>query len=343
MNRLLAALFFLSAATLYAASPSIRCSYAWDQPESDASEPAWQIEPMDKTAFQTAFHGARQSPFGSDVFFVTTKDEERGDREFSTVMIGIAAGDGKFFRLVGEFDSYDEKVEGLPEIVRVANDPPGPVFLLTIETTMQGANTRTPISRKLIVTLLPKPRVAAVVECSESGGGGACTAFDAAYSSHDALQCDWSRTISDYLCTSTHAYPEFHWTTHRAERRFTLIGGKALPVTRPGTPSFHTLQELGLRLRTDYDLHRQRVIVEGIGLLAPLHPDVGLSLYAAPGLEDDMELRLFAFPQEGPPVLVPLHKIVDGHEDQRQDKVQEGVQISELTPTGEQWSVEAGR
>jgi hypothetical protein len=339
VRRLLIALIFLSAATLYADSPSIRCSYEWDQPEANSAEAKWEIKPIDEKTFQTVSHGATETSFGSDAFFMSRKDGEGRDGEPTTILtIGIAADDHKFFRFEEEFDSYDETLKGLPEIVRVANGSSGPLFLLTIESTIIGANTRTPVSRKLIVTLRPEPRVAAFVECFESGGGGACTAFDAAYSSHNALNCDWSPTINDYVCTDTEAYPDFHWTTHAAERRFTLIGHKSLPVAKHGMQSFRNFQELAAALKTNNDLGDERVIVEGVGVLAPIDQRHRWGLYAAPGVADDMELRLFAFPQAGDPVQVALHKIVDGHE----PEVMERKPTKEFTSIAVDWTVSTG-
>ncbi|HEV7572433.1 MAG TPA: hypothetical protein VGQ21_13120 [Thermoanaerobaculia bacterium] len=336
---MLIALLFLSAVTLYADSPSIRCSYEWDQPEANTAETNWEINPIDEKTFQSVFHGARQSLFGSDSFSMSRKDGEGEDGEPTTILtIGIATNDHNFFRLEETFDSYDERLEGLPEIVRVANSPSGPLFLLTIESTIIGANTRTPISRKLILTLHPKPRVAAFVECFESGGGGACTAFDAAYSSHTALECDWSRKIDDYVCATTRAYPDFHWMTHAAERRFTLIGDKSLPVAKHGMKSFRNLQELATALKTNDDLADERVIVQGVGVLAPIDRQHRRWLYAAPGVGDDMELRLFAFAQAGAPLQVALHKIVDGHEAEETKSKPE----PEFTPIADEWTVSTG-
>ncbi|MBV8544064.1 MAG: hypothetical protein JO093_11835 [Acidobacteria bacterium] len=303
---------------------------------------------MDKAAFKTAFRGARRFVFGADTFFITRKDEWHGhpvSDTFTTLMIGVVSNDQMFFQFVdekGQWPQYDgdwNRLIGLPKILRVANSPAGPVFRLTIETRDIGGNTNTPVSQKLIVALRPQPLIVGSVRCTSGGGGGACTAYDSAIYPRVALQCDWSRTLGDYLCTSTRAWSDLHWMTHPAERRFTLIAGKALPVAKPGMRSFRSLQEFRTWMQTSEDVSRQRVIVDGIGVLAPIEEEGGTRLYAAPGLHDDMELRLFAFPKTGDPEQVPLHKIVDGHE---AEDTPATVAMEEFTPIGEEWTVSPG-
>ena len=346
---LTAALFFLVTAAIYAAQPSgIRCS-ALQDPRADFEidrTPEWRFSPIDAPTFRSVFRVAKKRSYGRFAFFIATKDSGTPDERSTILMIGASVDDRTFFRVVNaagqwpDFDVRDEKLVDEPKFVRLTNDAAGSLFRVTIQSKYRG-HTTTEIETTYIVSVKPQPRIVASINCQEvEGGGGACGAFDFIYSAHDALQCDWSRRLHDFACTSTRAYIDIHWMTHPEERRFTLLGDESLPVTKSGTPSFHSIQELGRRVWTDLALSTQRVMVDGIGLLAPLGYDpLRPVVFAAPGLYDDMELRVFVFPREGAPVAVPLRKIVDSHEAAERPKSPDD---EVFTPTGEEWSVAAG-
>ena len=203
-----------------------------------------------------------------------------------------------------------------------------------IESRYQGGKSRVDTETTYLVGVQPQPRIVASISCGELSTTGRCGGITRG----DALECNWSPSLRDFACTNVRAYADWLLMTHPGERRFTLIGRKSLPVAKPGMPSFRSLQELGQRLRGDDALSGLRVMVDGIGLLAPLDLDQLRNVYVAQGLDDDMELRVFVFPRDAAPVAVPLRRLVDGHESEEQERVPDATVY---TSTDEQWSVAA--
>ena len=282
-------------------------------------------------------------------------------------MVGISVDDQKFFRLVddvsGEWPVFlqegedEESLRAAPEIVPLAVDAGNPLFRLTLETAWRLGKTNTETTSTYVIAVEPEPRIVTGVDCVQPEVMGICGGL----TSGDELACDWSPSLRDYQCTSTTSYADWLALPHPAARRFTLIGGTTLPVTKPGMPWFASIQELGRRLqsddalirervradprhsseiKTDDRLSRGRVLVQDIGILQPLANLRGaVRLYAMPGRGDDMELQVFAFPGDGAPFAVPFHTLVDGHEVKPEVRSEPE---EARTAIGENWSVGVG-
>jgi len=290
------------AATLSASPSRIRCGEferPFEQFERGALSDS-SFVPMDSGAFRAAFRNAKRHSYGRYTFFIVRRD--RGAQLVSTtLMIGAAVDDQKFFRLVyyRDWPIYNEddgdRLAGLPTISRVTNDGEHSVFRLTINTTHRDRS-YAKIEDTYVVAVEPQPRIAGALRCAVVSGGGS---YCLGRTKGDAVECDWSASLGDYLCTARRAYDDSMWTTHPWERRFTLIGGKPVPVTKDGMQSFRSLEEVAAWLRTA-ESYPPRIFVDGVGVLAKT--DIGLFgvfTYVSPGARDDMELRLFAFPHDG--------------------------------------------
>lgn len=305
--------------------------------------------------------------YGRYVFFLAKRDRRsQSASDSSTLMVGVSVGDQTFFRLVDRSGKWPvfleddhDRLSAAPSIARLADDSEKSLFRLTVKTADRGGKTIADIESTYVVAVAPVPHIVIEVDCMVVSGGGICDS--GGYTSGDELVCDWSRSLRDYQCASTRTYADWLAMPHPAQRRFTLIGDKKLPVTKSGMASFGSLQELDRRLRSDREqaqqrfradpmhpmdvktddlLNGERVMVDGIGILEPLLDvrNENRPLYAAPGRDDDMELRVYAFPNDGEPIVVPFHKLVDGHE-----PIEEHAEPKEpRTAIAEDWSVKVG-
>ncbi|MGA8808432.1 MAG: hypothetical protein WB973_11190 [Thermoanaerobaculia bacterium] len=138
-----AAIGFLMGATLLAAPSSIRCGQ-FERPFEQFERgplPDSTFGPMEAGAFRAAFRNAKKHAYGRYTFFIMRRD--RGSQLVSTtLMIGAAVDDQKFFRLTynGDWplfkeDDGDRLVGGMPTISRVSGDGEHSVFRLTLNTT----------------------------------------------------------------------------------------------------------------------------------------------------------------------------------------------------------------
>jgi hypothetical protein len=359
----------LSAATLSAApDTSIRCSAYPGASFEKQTVAGWHFAPMTAAAFRAAFQGTKPNAYGRYTVFIAKLDHQSDtESDSSTLMVGLSVDDQKFFRLVdddeGEWPVFlnevedEESLREVPEIVLLAADDGEPLFRLTVETAWRLSKSSSKTTSTYVIAIEPEPQIVTRVDCEQSASMGRC----GAPTSGDELACDWSPSLRDYECTSTESYADWLALPHPAARRLTLIGAKTLPVTKPGMPWFASIQELGRRLRSDRALIQERaradprhsseietddlmfgerVLVQDVGILEPLDNLHGtVRLFATPGRGDEMELRVFAFPDEGAPFVVPFHRLVDGHEvaGEARSEPEEA-----RTAIGENWSIGAG-
>jgi hypothetical protein len=285
--------------------------------------PNWKFISISPAEFEKTFANAKRVAFGK-VAFGLASDEKRDEFEESTTAerVGVTIT-GRYYRLVDE-SGHSPELEQAPH---AKNDPPTVsrvtegggccLFRLQLEGSSTGAHSQTDEHFAVLIAVKDAPKIVAVLQCSETSMGGACTSQDVVYGQpRRALSCDWAAQVSDYVCRDIQQWRDT-WTTHRAERRFALLSGKALPVPMADVPFFASLSDLAAAARRHGEpaKQQQRVFVDGIGLLQPILAQVGHTvLYAAPGFDDHMRLRVYALPPRGEPFEVVAQTIVDGYE-----------------------------
>ena len=130
-----------------------------------------------------------------------------------------------------------------------------------------------------------KPRVLLSIECSDAGGGGVCTAPDAAHFATETMTCD-----DDLRCTMGQSIA-LDWATRTATRTFDLLTGEKLPPSRFDLVTYASGSAFGAAAPASV---RQRAMIETIGTVEPISevsPDT--VLFAAHARDPIVGVRFF--------------------------------------------------
>jgi hypothetical protein len=263
-----------------------------------ARSTGYRFTPIDAAALKAAFAGIEPLVFDGMRFFLVMQDMPHSEdfREYeSHIRFAIEYGNGKAYRL-GDGDTewiavtrgrHEEK--STPQIRRVSRG----TYRLDFQESTSGAHSTATTDSAAIILTGNEPRVAARIACTWVEMGGACTAPAWLFGTpKEAFDCSWNETRRDFICNATREWTELLWSTHPAERNFTLLSGEELPVVRPGIPSYTSMHDLAKTLRQPGHLPGRRVIVQGTGLLQYVETGaIGnpqTQFYVAPGLTDDM-------------------------------------------------------
>lgn len=168
-------------------------------------------------------------------------------------------------------ESYTRPETERPPVVTPVKRSAAVVRVSWIEQWM-GANRAGLTRRTVLLDFRAKPRVLLAIDCSDAGGGGACTAPDAAHSARNELTCD-----EDLRCTMRQTV-NLDWARRSATRRFDLLTNATLPLQRFDTETFAS----GAAFAAIPGAVRRRALIEGIGLVQPVHEvSPGTVLFAA--------------------------------------------------------------
>lgn len=185
-------------------------------------------------------------PYDIERIDVFTTMEDRGESDGlpgdeRTLRVGLAVhrhGAVRYYGLADEegtgLDATDESPsdrEGRPQVdIRLGTpDHALPIIRIAITTTYRGVHSS---GAHEVSTYLDfgfsTPRVIAETECDDGWMGGACTAYDSAYSTRPRFACRWSDEKRDYACEQRQEL-DAGWTKRHAVKDVELFAGRTAP------------------------------------------------------------------------------------------------------------------
>ena len=224
-------------------------------------------------------------------------DEPEAEESVRQLRAGFAVqrdGRTRYYELIGGRrgeirvfnDSMSEDERAKEPRVRVvsAGDPSLPLLRLEWTGSYQGAHASGSTRWILFLDFRAAPRIARFGECSAGWMGGACTAYDEVYSTHESFDCAWDAARADVVCRQTRVL-DAGWTRRASTRRFALFGGEELPVREQSVRSLEALA------RGPRGVH----FVEGVGLVKPVGTIAHRwFVYASAGTGHALEARLWS-------------------------------------------------
>lgn len=135
-------------------------------------------------------------------------------------------------------------------IVTATDDPSVPVLDIRYSASRFGANTGVSFERHLLLDLRQRtPRAIALLDTVETGGGGACGAYNLMFGTRREFGCQWMSARGDFRCAETlHRY-DTDWTERRGSRFFLLDSGETLPYPADGPRTLRAFVENAVRSR----------------------------------------------------------------------------------------------
>jgi hypothetical protein len=303
---------------------------------------------IDHAALRRAFRGVKPVVIDGMRFLIAAENEpQREDADLYTarVKLAIEYGNGKSYRLVDEDGTWPEaerayaSMEARPRVRRVSRG----VFRLDYDESTPGPRSRSTTQSTVVILTADPPRVGGSIDCTDLDILGCMPPPE-----NETVDCEWSAALQDFICTATRE-SDWSWNTRSAQRRFSLLTAKELLPLKTGIPSYGTLEDLAKTLWQPMRPPDRRAIVQGADLLQ--HVDTGVirgntELYAAPGLTDDMALRLWAFTRSGKIIEVPMETVGDNRDVMTLAAYPRppatAKEKDRYTPDGEQWSLDFG-
>ena len=238
----------------------------------------------------------------------------------------------------------DEERAHEPRIrVAYAGDPSLPLLRLEWTGSYMGAHASGSTRSIVFLDFREKPRVAKFGDCYDGWMGGACTAYDELYSTHQSFDCAWDAALADVVCRETQAL-NARWTRRRSTRRFALFGGKELPVR---AQSVRSLEALARGPRGEH-------FVEGVGPVKPVGTIAGRwFVYASAGTGHTLTARLWSVDlrdPKGPIRHLPVQLLEGGDpekhnatDDVAPEKDWQGKPLPRFTPDAMPFRIETKR
>lgn len=160
-----------------------------------------------------------------------------------------------------------------------------PIIRVTWVEQWMGAN-RAGLTRSTVfLDFRAKPRVLLSIDCNDAGGGGACTAPDAAHEPRHELTCD-----DDLRCTMRESL-FIDWTTRSAARKFDLLTNRTIAPSRFDAVRYASGAAFAA---AGPEAVRQRALIDGIGIVQPVFEvSRGRVLFAAHAREPVATFRFF--------------------------------------------------
>jgi hypothetical protein len=254
--------------------------------------------------------GMRRTTVG-DVTIYTREEEERWNQRW---LVLFAERGGEWFQLRGERDQLPAISDGGGGIREETAKPPivtrakrgQPLVRVTWTSQWMGANRAGVTTTTAILDFRGKPRVRVVLDCSDSGGGGACTSPDTAHATRQEITCD-----DDLRCTST-AIVWVGWTVRQATRRFDLLTNATIAPSRFDAVTYASGNAFARAVAADRNAIRQRALIDGIGVVQPIYEvSPGRVLFAAHAREPYVAFRFFLLDGERWRE-IPLTRLTDG-------------------------------
>lgn len=244
-------------------------------------------EPFELVAIaRPDLRGMKRTRIGDVTIYARHEEGEQWER----VLNLVAERRGRWFQLrdehrlpiLGQGSYFRPEVDALPVTSRLGRDDD----LVNVSWTSQwmGANNTGATRWNVILDFHAKPRVRVAVECSDAGGGGACTAPDAAHNAQHQLACD-----DDLTCTMRESV-WLGWTTRSAIRRFDLLTNATIRPARFDATTFAS----GAAFAASADPVRTRAFIERIGIVHPIFEVAGDTvLFMAAPHEPEVAVRFF--------------------------------------------------
>jgi hypothetical protein len=215
---------------------------------------------------------------------------QKGDENFRTLDMFAERG-GVWYQVlerrgapvIGN-ESYSRPETEAPAVITRAKPGQDIVRVTWVEQWM-GANRAGLTRRTVLLDFRAKPRVLLAIDCSDAGGGGACTAPDAAHEPRSELTCD-----ADLRCTIREPL-DLDWATRSATRIFDLLTNKTFAPSRFDAVTYASGTAFAAAAPESI---RQRALIAGIGAVYPLYEvSAGKVLFAAHVREPVVGFRFF--------------------------------------------------
>jgi hypothetical protein len=316
-----------------------------------------RLAAIDAKQYSTRYGKIAKRTFGAvDVrAALVPNDEPDAERGEGRLHAGFAVHDGatRYYELVGRHGTpivvgnnspSDEERAHEPRIgVVFAGDPSLPLLRLEWTGSYMGAHASGGTRTNAFLDFHGTPRIAQVADCYDGWMGGACTAFDELYSSHEFFDCAWSAADADVICRVTQKLDAV-WTHRASTRRFEVFAGRELPVRE------HSLRSLEALARAPRGEH----FVEGVGLVKPVGTIARRwFVYASAGTGHALVARLWSVDLRDPkgpirPVPVQLLDAADpelqvSRDDVAAEKDWRGEPLPRFTPDALPFRIESRR
>jgi hypothetical protein len=181
-------------------------------------------------------------------------------------------------------ESYARPETEAPPIITRAKPGQNIVRVTWVEQWM-GANRAGLTRRTVLLDFRTKPRVLLSIDCSDAGGGGACSAPDAAHFPTSELTCD-----AGLRCTIRESL-DVDWATRSATRTFDLLTKAPFAPSRFDAVTYASGAAFAAAAPESI---RQRALIAGIGAVYPLYEvSPGKALFAAHVREPIVGFRFF--------------------------------------------------
>jgi hypothetical protein len=221
---------------------------------------------------------------------VTIYTELKKELNFRFLIIFVERG-GVWYELrdpngapvIGNESYARPETEASPIITRAKRGQP--LIRVTWTAQWMGANRAGLTRMTVLLDFRAKPRVLLSIDCSDAGGGGACTGPDAAHDPTETMTCD-----DDLRCT-IRQFVNLDWATRTATRTFDLLTDETIPPSRFDSVTYASGAAFAAAAP---DSIRQRVLIAGIGTIDPIYEvSPGTMLFAAHVREPIVAFRFF--------------------------------------------------
>ena len=162
-----------------------------------------------------------------------------------------------------------------------------------------------------LIDLRPKSFRVVAMHCLNYGATGVCGGPNHYFTPKRDLSCRWRSKASDFRCVSRETM-NLRWTTRTATRTFWLLSDRSIPPSRANAATYPSGQAFADAVARDRDALKQRVVIDGIGLVEPIFDFSNDELFGATSLEPAMTARFFLLQRDrGRWIEIPATRLAD--------------------------------